>query len=102
MVYDNLKAVVETIFAGKARRFNRRFMVLANHYLFGPVACTRASGWEKGQVENQVGNIREWLFTPLARFVDLNQWPVPPKDETARRAGGGRSLSLHLPAANCG
>ena len=77
MVYDNLKAVVETIFTGKERLFNRRFMVLANHYLFEPVACTPASGWEKGQVENQVGNIREWLFTPLARFVSfeaLNEW----------------------------
>ena len=49
MVYDNLKAVVETIFAGKARRFNRRFMVLANHYLFEPVACTPASGWASGE-----------------------------------------------------
>ena len=77
MVYDNLKAVVETIFTGKERLFNRRFMVLANHYLFEPVACTPASGWEKGQVENQVGNIRKWLFTPLARFASfeaLNEW----------------------------
>lgn len=77
MVYDNLKAVVDTILVGKERQFNRRFMVLANHYLFEPVACTPASGWEKGQVENQVGNIREWLFTPLARFASfaaLNTW----------------------------
>lgn len=77
MVYDNLKAVVEAIFTGKERRFNRRFMALANHYLFEPVACTPASGWEKGQVENQVGNVREWLFTPLARFPNLealNAW----------------------------
>ena len=77
MVYDNLKAVVETILTGKERLFNRRFMVLANHYVFEPVACTPASGWEKGQVENQVGNIREWLFTPLARFANfeaLNAW----------------------------
>ena len=31
----------------------------------------------RGQVENQVGNIREWLFTPLARFASfeaLNAW----------------------------
>lgn len=77
MVYDNLKSVVETILTGKERVFNRRFMVLANHYVFEPVACTPASGWEKGQVENQVGNIREWLFTPLARFASfeaLNEW----------------------------
>ena len=34
MVYDNLKTVVEAIFAGKERQFNRRFLTLANHYLF--------------------------------------------------------------------
>lgn len=52
-------------------------MALANHYLFEPVACTPAAGWEKGQIENQVGNIREWLFTPRAKFEtldDLNRW----------------------------
>jgi transposase len=88
MVYDNLKAVVETIFTGKERRFNRRFMALANHYLFEPVACTPASGWEKGQVENQVGNIREWLFTPLARFQSfeaLNAWLATRCRELAQR-----------------
>ena len=88
MVYDNLKAVVETIFTGKERLFNRRFMVLANHYLFEPVACTPASGWEKGQVENQVGNIREWLFTPLARFASfeaLNAWLAARWRELAAR-----------------
>ena len=88
MVYDNLKAVVETIFTGKERQFNRRFMVLANHYRFEPVACTPASGWEKGQVENQVGNIREWLFTPLARFANfdaLNEWLATRCRELAQR-----------------
>ncbi|TSJ85910.1 IS21 family transposase [Chitinimonas sp. BJB300] len=88
MVYDNLKAVVETIFTGKERQFNRRFMALANHYLFEPVACTPASGWEKGQVENQVGNVREWLFTPLARFASfdtLNAWLETRCRELAQR-----------------
>jgi transposase len=77
LVYDNLKAVVDAILVGKERRFNRRFLALANHYLFEPVACTPASGWEKGQVENQVGNVREWLFTPIPQFQDfaaLNAW----------------------------
>jgi hypothetical protein len=65
MVYDNLKTVVDAIFVGKERRFNRRFLALANHYLFEPVACTPESGWEKGQVENQEGQIiaehtRQW------------------------------------------
>ena len=63
-------------------------MALANHYLFEPVACTPASGWEKGQVENQVGNIREWLFTPLARFSSfeaLNDWLATRCRELAQR-----------------
>jgi len=77
MVYDNPKTIVDTVLTGKDRKFNRRFMALANHYLFEPVACTPAAGWEKGQIENQVGNVREWLFTPRVKFEtlnDLNHW----------------------------
>jgi transposase len=88
IIYDNLKTVVDTIFVGKARQFNRRFLTLANHYLFEPVACTPASGWEKGQVENQVGNVREWLFTPMPRFQDfseLNAWLALRCEELAER-----------------
>lgn len=47
-----------------------------------------ASGWEKGQVENQVGNVREWLFTPLARFAsftELNDWLATRCKELAQR-----------------
>ena len=54
-IYDNMKTAVETIFVGKARLYNRRFLQMCSHYLVEPVACTPASGWEKGQVENQVG-----------------------------------------------
>ena len=48
-----------------------------NHYVMEPVACTPASGWEKGQVENQVQHVRSWLFTPKLKFDDLealNSW----------------------------
>ena len=88
LIYDNLKTVVDAVFTGKDRQFNRRFLTLANHYLFEPVACTPASGWEKGQVENQVGNVREWLFTPLARFAsftELNNWLSTRSRELAQR-----------------
>lgn len=64
-------------------------MALASHYLFEPVACTPESGWEKGQVENQVGNVREWLFTPTPRFdsfAELNAWLAQRGEELARRA----------------
>jgi transposase len=57
-------------------------------YLFEPVACTPESGWEKGQVENQVGNVREWLFTPTPRFAgfaELNAWLVLRCQELANR-----------------
>ena len=63
-------------------------MALANHYLFKPVACTPAAGWEKGQVENQVGNIREWLFTPRVKFESfeaLNQWLATRCEELSQR-----------------
>ena len=39
--------------------------------------CTPASGWEKGQVENQVGLVRERFFTPRLRvksLEELNAW----------------------------
>ena len=88
MVYDNLKTVVEAIFTGKERQFNRRFLALCNPYLFEPVACTPASGWEKGQVENPVGNVREWLFVPRPRFADfgaLKGWMARRCQELAGR-----------------
>ena len=96
VIYDNLKTVVDAVFAGKERQFNRRFLALASHYLFEPVACTPASGWEKGQIENQVGNVREWLFTPTPRFADfaaLNVWlatrcPLPGRACAHAREGG--------------
>jgi transposase len=72
-IYDNMKPAVDAIFTGRERRYNRRFLVMCNHYLFDPTACTPASGWEKGQVENQVGNVREWVFTPKLHFGTLTE-----------------------------
>jgi hypothetical protein len=66
---------VETVFVGKERQFNRRFLRMCSHYLIEPVACTPAAGWEKGQVENQVGLVRERFFTPRLRvssYEELN------------------------------
>ena len=50
-----------------------RFAQLSSHYLFEPVACSPAAGWEKGQVENQVGVIRKRFFTPRIRVADFEQ-----------------------------
>ena len=76
-IYDNMRTAVETVFVGKDRQNNRRFLQMCSHYLVEPVACTPASGWEKGQVENQVGLVRERFFTPRLRFKnydELNAW----------------------------
>jgi transposase len=76
-IYDNMKTAVETVFVGRDRQYNRRFLQMCSHHLVEPVACTPASGWEKGQVENQVGLVRERFFTPRLRFKnydELNAW----------------------------
>jgi transposase len=76
-IYDNMKTAVETVFIGKERQFNRRFLRLCGHYLVEPTACTPAAGWKKGQVENQVGLVRERFFTPrlrVASYEELNAW----------------------------
>ncbi|MDE1145272.1 MAG: IS21 family transposase [Azospirillaceae bacterium] len=76
-IYDNMKTAVDTIFVGKERAYNRRFQQMCSHYLVEPVACTPAAGWEKGQVENQVGLVRERFFTPrlrVASYEELNGW----------------------------
>ena len=76
-IYDNMKTAVDAVFIGKDRQFNRRCVRMCGHYLVEPVACTPAAGWEKGQVENQVGLVRERFFTPRLRvtsYDELNAW----------------------------
>ena len=72
-IYDNMKTAVDTIFVGKVRAYNRRFLQMCAHHLVDPVACTPASGWEKGQVENQVGLVRERFFTPRLRMKSYDE-----------------------------
>ena len=68
---------MDTVFVGKERAYNRRFQQMCGHYLVEPVACTPAAGWEKGQVENQVGTVRQRFFAPRVRarsYEELNAW----------------------------
>ena len=51
---------VETVFIGKDRQYNRRFLRMCGHYLVEPVAHP-GIGLGEGQVENQVGLVRELL-----------------------------------------
>ena len=72
-IYDNMKTAVDAIFVGKGRAYNRRFLQMCSHYLVQPVACTPPSGWEKGQVENQVGLVRERFFAPRLRVKNYDE-----------------------------
>ena len=87
-IYDNLKTCVDAVLRGKERAFNARFLQLCNHYLLEPTACTPAAGWEKGQVENQVNEVRQRLFRPRPKFADiaaLNGWLESQCVELAQR-----------------
>jgi transposase len=52
-IYDNtsrafrvdMKTAVETVFVGKDRQYDRRFLQMCAHHLVDPVACTPAAGW---------------------------------------------------------
>lgn len=98
-IYDNLKTCVDAVLRGKDRRFNARFLQLCNHYLTEPTACTPAAGWEKGQVENQVNEVRQRLFRPRPKFAHidaLNGWLESQCLELAQRRPhpeiGGRTV----------
>src|SRR3546814_6053744 len=78
-IYDNMKTAVTAVFTGKERVFNRRFLIMTDHYMVEPTACSPAAGWEKGQVEQQVHTIRGRFFQPRLRFAslaELNGWLV--------------------------
>lgn len=75
VIIDNPKTMVLFLGRGKERIFHPRFLACMSHYAMEPVACTPASGWEKGQVENQVKILRKQLFAPKLTFdtlADLN------------------------------
>jgi transposase len=91
-IYDNMKTAVETVFVGKGRVYNRRFLQMCSHYLVDPIACTPASGWEKGQVESSRSGPRAVLHAAAA-VQELRQSlsrRVPfPRLETSFSQGGG-------------
>ena len=39
-IYDNMKTAVQTVFVGKERVYNKRFLQMCSHHLIDPVACT--------------------------------------------------------------
>jgi len=87
-IYDTMKTAVKTVFVGKRREYNRRFLEMCSHHLIEPVACTPGAGWEKGQVEKQVGELRGWLFARSPRgcsYAEINAWLMDRCIEEAKR-----------------
>ena len=76
-IYDNMKTAVDKVGRGKARTVNQRFQAMVSHYLFEAEFCNPAAGWEKGQVEKQVRDLRHRLWQDAPAFpslVALNAW----------------------------
>ena len=73
-IYDNMKTAVKRIGVGKEREFNEQFLALMNHYMVEPIACTPASGWEKGQIERQVQTLRQQVFQPMLAFATWEEF----------------------------
>lgn len=80
-IHDKLKMAIDAIFVGKDRMYNCRFLQMCGHYLIEPTAHTPTSGWEKEQVENQVGLVRVWFFTPILRVKSLEELNGPLLDK---------------------
>ena len=76
-IYDNMKTAVDKVGRGKQRTVNQRFQAMVSHYLFEAEFCNPAAGWEKGQVEKQVRDMRHRLWQDAPAFptlVALNTW----------------------------
>jgi transposase len=89
-IYDNPKTIVQKIGKGKEREYNGRFLQMASHYLFEPCACTPSSGWEKGQVENQVGVNRRSVFVPCLKFENYEELNAHLREEMIIEAHNSR------------
>jgi len=85
-LYDNLRCAV-LAHHGPDVRWNPRFMDFAGHYLYKPVACNKAAGWEKGRVERAIQYIRSnFLLGRSFRSLDeLNGEARTWRDEKANR-----------------
>lgn len=74
-IYDNMKTAVSKILRGKERIYNEQFLQMVSHYLFEPISCNPAAGWEKGRVEKDVLDMRRNFFTPIITgdsYEDIN------------------------------
>jgi transposase len=85
VMIDNLKVgVLHHPFGGKAT-FHPRYLDLAAHYGFEPVACNVRRANEKGRVENAVGYVKKNFLNGLniPSFVAINPAAITWRDTVA-------------------
>jgi transposase len=54
-IYDNMKTAVETIFVGKDRRYNRRFLQMCSHYLVEWLPVRQPRAGRRGRSRTKLG-----------------------------------------------
>jgi transposase len=67
-IYDNDTALV----VPSTREFTKVFNDIVGHYDFKVILCNKASGWEKGGVENSVGYCRRNFLAGIPEFESLD------------------------------
>ena len=85
VVIDNLKVGVLRHPAGEKAQFHPRYLDLAAHYGFQPVACNVRKGNEKGRVENGVGYVKKNFLAGLEipSFAAVNPGAIVWRDTVA-------------------
>ncbi|MFM8357937.1 MAG: IS21 family transposase [Verrucomicrobiota bacterium] len=85
VIIDNLKVGVLDHPRGQPASFHPRYLDLAAHYGFQPVACNVAKGNEKGRVENGIGYVKKNFLAGLdiPSFAALNPAAVVWRDTVA-------------------
>jgi len=97
LTYDNLKAAVYRVLAGKNREEQASFIQFRSHYLFESHYCTQGMGHQKGGVEHNVGYARRNFLVPLpkvASFAELNEYLLAKCLENDQRQVEGQSVTI--------
>ena len=94
--YDNLKAAVVRVLAGRDRVESDRFTALRSHYGFDAFFCEPGAGGahEKGGVEGEVGRFRRRHLVPVPRVESLAE--LNAQLEAADRTDDARHIAGRL------